>query len=563
MPLPNGGVTILPQFQGSYYDLQRQQAIAQALMQNSLQNQAPTQTVGSGGSQNYQVMPKYSIGAGLSQLGSALLAAKMGGQVGQGLNSLGAQQWGALVGSNNPTAGFGASAPAQGGSASPLPAASAGQPVNDGTAGASGVSDQLSQGQQQGTPGMLSPGGPMNPVGMPVQQAAMMYLNSPEEYWKTQAQAFKPSDIVSQIRAAGIDPNSALGRQLAQNALAKATAPDYMALRGGGYALNKTTGDLEQLPQVPEGYQAIKGADGQFHIVPVEGGVGALKTSAAANAIGKAYGDTTTGYVNGSPTFVNRGAIAEQTAGGGAPGPAPSAGSVTPGRFGGYQAPGSMPTPSLAPGVGAAADKVAGANADRYNQTVQFGVDSATRQNVLDNIIQLSQSGVQTGPGSDWQNNVKGLIANSPVLSKAFPNWQGQVGDYQELKKYLNQNGLRAWQAAGGTGTDTQMDAAMHANPNDTMFPQALQTMASWAKAGELAGTARANFYQQFKNNNGGVSNLDQADQTWRNNFDPKVFQLETYGPAQRASLLNSLTPQQAQQLMQKRAWFKQNGLLQ
>ncbi|MGF6781130.1 hypothetical protein [Paraburkholderia sp. GAS334] len=155
------------------------------------------------------------------------------------------------------------------------------------------------------------------------------------------------------------------------------------------------------------------------------------------------------------------------------------------------------------------------------------------------------------------------MIVNTPGLNKVFPNWQGSVGDYQELKKYLNQNGLRAWQAAGGTGTDSQMDAAMHANPNDTMFPQALQTMAAWAKAGELAGTARANFYQQFKQNNGGVSNLDQADQTWRNNFDPRVFQLQTYGPQQQQPLLNSLTPAQAKGLMTKRAWFKQNGLLQ
>lgn len=413
---------------------------------------------------------------------------------------------------------------------------------------------------------MLSPGGPMNPLGMPVQQAAMMYMASPDEYWKAQSQAFKPADIVSQIRAAGIDPSSPLGRQLAQTALAKANYIAPTSVRPGGALYDPTTGRMMTTPAAaPEGFQNVQDPQsGQWYAVPVQGGIGAVKSSAAANAIGKAYGSVTPAYNGTQPVFANAGALADQTAGGGtAVSPQAGAGAVNAGRFGGYRAPGSTLAPSLAPGVAGAADKVAGANADRYNQSVQFGVDSATRQNVLDNIMQLSQSGVQTGPGSDWQNNVKGLIANSPVLSKAFPSWQGSVSDYQELKKYLNQNGLRAWQAAGGTGTDTQMDAAMHANPNDTMFPQALQTMAAWAKAGELAGSARANFYQQFKNNNGGVSNLDQADQTWRNNFDPKVFQLETYSPQQRTALLNSLTPAQAKQLMQKRAWFKQNGLLQ
>lgn len=560
--MPSTGMAVLPQFQGSYYDLQRQQALAQALMQGALTPAQAPQAVSSG---QYTVAPRMSPIAPLANVAQALMASRMGNQVGQGLNNLGAQQWQALVG-GNPTSGFGASAPAQGGAASPLSSASADQPVADGTAGASGVSDQLGQGQQQGTPGMLSPGGPMNPLGMPVQQAAMMYMNSPDEYWKAQSQAFKPADIVSQIRAAGIDPSSPLGRQLAQTALAKANYIAPTSVRPGGALYDPTTGRMMTTPAAaPEGFQNVQDPQsGQWYAVPVQGGIGAVKSSAAANAIGKAYGSVTPAYNGTQPVFANAGALADQTAGGGtAVSPQAGAGAVNAGRFGGYQAPGSTLAPSLAPGVAGAADKVAGANADRYNQAVQFGVDSATRQNVLDNIIQLSQSGVQTGPGSDWQNNVKGLIANSPVLSKAFPSWKGSVSDYQELKKYLNQNGLRAWQAAGGTGTDTQMDAAMHANPNDTMFPQALQTMAAWAKAGELAGSARANFYQQFKNNNGGVSNLDQADQTWRNNFDPKIFQLETYSPGQRTALLNSLTPAQAKQLMQKRAWFKQNGLLQ
>lgn len=545
-----GGMAVLPQYQGDYYTLQRQQALAQALAQQATTPQQ-IQATGSG---PYTVMPKYNIGAGLSQLGEALLAAKLGNQVSQGYQQLGAGQAQAF--------GFGGgqpqqAAPQQGMGTTPNPF-SGGQGGSPDGSGASGAPATMVSPQSNVSP--------MNPLGLPPALAYSAYASDPAKYAEMQAAAYKPADVVSQIRAAGIDPNSPLGKQMAQTALANTLAPKYSNARGGGYMVNDTTGAIEQLPQVPEGYQAIKGADNQWHVVPVEGGVGALKTSAAAGSIGKAYGNVTTGYNGTQPVFVNQGALADQTAGGGQPGAAPQAGAVNPGRFGGYQAPGSGPVaPALAPGVAGAAEKVSGASADRYNQAVQFGVDSPTRQNVLDNVIDLSKSGVQSGPGADWQNKAIGLISNTPLLSQlpGMAKAQDNVAKFQELQKFLNQNGLRAWQAAGGSGTDAQLDAAMHANPNDKMFPQALQQVAAWAKAGELAGTARANFLQQFKNNNAGsVANLDQAEQTWRNNFDPKIFQLQTYSPDQQKTLLNSLTPTQAQQLMTKRAWFKQNGLL-
>jgi len=561
MAAAGGGMAVLPQYQGDYYTLQRQQALAQALAQSATTPQQ-IQATGSG---PYTVMPKYSVGGGLAQLGQALLAAKLGNEVSQGYQNLGANQWAAFGGGapaqQQPAQQPQPTGPDQAPSGAPNPFAGGQGGIPAGST-QSGTPMQAPPQQQSASPAQ---GGatPMNPLGLPPALAYMGYSADPGKYFETQAGAFKPADIVAQIRAAGIDPNSGLGRQIAQQALAKANYQAPTSIRGQVYA---DMNGVHSLPApAPEGYQNFQDTEGNWHTVPVQGGPQAVQGNAAAAARVKAQFNVMPGFRNGQPVYTTAADIANGANGGPAMGGAGAPpGPVNAGRFGGYQTPGSGPVaPSLAPGVETSANKVSGANADRYNQAVQFGVDSPTRQNVLDNVIQLSQSGVQTGPGSDWQNNVKGMIANTPGLNKVFPNWQGSVGDYQELKKYLNQNGLRAWQAAGGTGTDSQMDAAMHANPNDTMFPTALQTMAAWAKAGELAGTARANFYQQFKQNNGGVSNLDQADQTWRNNFDPKVFQLQTYGPQQQQALLNSLTPAQAKGLMQKRAWFKQNGLLQ
>ncbi|MBR8366917.1 hypothetical protein KDW55_26710 [Burkholderia sp. AU19243] len=567
----NNGPFVLPQYQGNLYDIQRQQMLAEALMRGAMTSQ---QTPAGAAVGPYQVQARTSPLAPLSQLGQAYLAAKLGNQVSQGLNGLGQAQMNWAMG-GSPM--FGAQSPQQ--------SALAEQPVGNGTAGAqpATVNDQSDgaagllggmigsptgalpqlQGQSTAQQGALAPGGSLNPAGWPIQMAAMRFFSDPGGYWKDQAAALAPTDQIKNNRWMGVSPE-----QASANYQNEATKNASLTGRWG-YATPDGRGGFAPtvVPTQIAGAQLTTPNGGKtWAYNPIPGGAEALQQESGAKAAGQAQFNVRPAFgPDGRPVWNTDFNIANGLSSPGQPGGGALGGArINAGRFGNYQAPNGGPTvPGLAPGVAGAAEKVAGANADRYNQAVQFGVDSPTRQNVLDNIIQLSQSGVQTGPGSDWQNNVKGVIANSPVLGKMFPNWQGSVGEYQELKKYLNQNGLRAWQAAGGTGTDSQMEAAMHANPNDTMFPQALQTMAAWAKAGELAGTARANFYQQFKQNNGGVANLDQADQTWRNNFDPKVFQLQTYSPQQRQQLLNSLSPQQAQQLMQRRAWFKQNGLLQ
>lgn len=282
---------VLPQYQGSLYDLQRQQALASALMQGAM---AQPQSPQAGASGNYQVAAHMSPLAPLSTIAQGLLARRTGQDVAQGMNALGMQQQQALLGTN----GMGAMSGAMGGGSSPLQQPPAGQPgAAAGTAGGydaavgnAGVPDQLSQ-AQQGTPGLLEPGGPMNPLGMPKQQAYMMLMQSPDKYWETQAGAYKPAEIVQQIRAAGIDPNSPLGHQLAQNALAKANYIAPTSLRPGGYAVY-ADGREEQLPQVPEGFTAVRGQNG-WQIVPVQGGTEAMGASAAAKAGGKAQYELT------------------------------------------------------------------------------------------------------------------------------------------------------------------------------------------------------------------------------------------------------------------------------
>jgi hypothetical protein len=473
-----------------------------------------------------------------------------------------------------------------------------------------------------------------------------------------------PTDFAKQLRQAGIDPNSPEGQQYMLGNVKKQNYIAPTSLRPGGY-VQDANGNINQLPHVPDGYQSIKGADGQWHIVPVEGGIQALQTSSAANTLGKTMGTLGQGVDgSGAPAYFlgvppgtigtqpqassglvpsmigaesggNQNAVSPKgaigttqlmpkTAAGLGVNPNDKLENVAGGVSylnqlrqkygddkialaaynwgpknvdiwmksgadwnklptetrnyvdtvmknagqGGQAAPlqtaqqqSSVIRPGNAPGFNASQETLATGNAKRYNDLLTLASDSPTRVNVYDNILNLSRQGVDTGPGQAWKNAVKGYVANAPVLSMVSKGWKDDVSGFQELNKFLYQNAQRNWQAAGGTGTDAQLDAYSQSNPNDKMFPQALQAMAQWGKAGELALQAKINAAQSWKDaNNGNVANLDQFERSWRNNFDPRVFQLNVMNPQEQKAYVGNLSPADAKALLAKRAAIRQMG---
>ncbi len=213
--------------------------------------------------------------------------------------------------------------------------------------------------------------------------------------------------------------------------------------------------------------------------------------------------------------------------------------------------------PGNAPGQNEFMQGRAAEAAKRDTALITLASESPTRVNVLDNIIGLSKSGVNTGPTAEWTNKVKGVMAGVPGLEA----WKDDVTGYQEMKKYLKQNGIRAWQAAGGSGTDSQLSAAMEANPNDKMFPKAVQMMANWAKAGEIAVQGKANAAQKAGIN----TPQEQArfESTWRQNMDPRIYQMRLMDPAEAATFVDKLKksdPAGYQSLLKKAQNLSQMG---
>lgn len=285
MPNAAAGMTILPQYQGDYYTLQNKQALAQALMQTALQPQQ-IQATGSG---PYTVMPKYSVGAGIAQLGQALLAAKMQQQTAQGYQALGQNQMEYLMGS--PSA-----APQQAAQQTPSDVGS-----SAGMGGAGATPDSLAQalsssvqngGAQpaaapQRTGGLLSPGSAMNPSGMDVGKAAFLYqAMGPAEYAKEFVAPYvKPTEATLTARQAGMTPGGIqqanAGALFHNNFVAPITGT-------GTFRDPHTMQPMAFNPDIPAGSTPLFDATGNVAAVrPIQGAQGVMQGNASATAAGE------------------------------------------------------------------------------------------------------------------------------------------------------------------------------------------------------------------------------------------------------------------------------------
>jgi len=121
---------------------------------------------------------------------------------------------------------------------SPQPAQGARQDSGEEASPTSGSAPIAAPGPPAGAPtSALAPSqNPMIPPGMDQGTAQMaMSLMGPQAYAeKFIAPRYQPAQIEAQLRAAGIDPNSQLGRQIAQQSLAKANYIAPTAVRPGG-----------------------------------------------------------------------------------------------------------------------------------------------------------------------------------------------------------------------------------------------------------------------------------------------------------------------------------------
>jgi hypothetical protein len=226
-------------------------------------------------------------------------------------------------------------------------------------------------------------------------------------------------------------------------------------------------------------------------------------------------------------------------------------------RFKASQGDGGGVLPAQMPGQVPYMDSKAKAAADRTTELVKTAQEAPQRIAVLDKIIGLSRAGVGTGPTSEFKNNIKGIAADVFGIK----TWKDDVTGYQEITKYMNQNAIRAWQAAGGSGTDSQLEAQTKANIRAGLYPEAVMALAQYAKAGELALSSKVKAAAGA--NLSTPQAQSQFEENWRAALDPRVYQIKVMAPAEAQAYVSDLkknNPQAYQSVLASTMRLKELG---
>lgn len=168
------------------------------------------------------------------------------------------------------------------------------------------------------------------------------------------------------------------------------------------------------------------------------------------------------------------------------------------------------PTNQEAAQLGASQQEVADIRKGSDNAGVIHGINSK--------ILQLSKD-TRTGPGTDtWQN----------ALGSVAALWGGNVSNYQELGKFLEQNAIRAMSSMGGSPSDARLAAAVAANGSTKFNPQALQEVTRFNDAV----TSAQEMYRAGMDKAVGMgaeeyNKLPAFKSAWAKNLDINIFRVQ------------------------------------
>lgn len=373
--------------------------------------------------------------------------------------------------------------------------------------------------------------GPLSLTGDP-QADLLRFSMDPQEYLKQVFAANAPTDFTKLLRQSNIDPNSPIGRMLMQGQVFKQNYIAPPTFRAGSYSQDPVTGQMSYHPQIPEGGEPVY--DGRGNVVGVkalDGSLQMLQASEAARAAGRNQFEPITGYdASGQPVFTNKTSAA------------------TGGNGGAIR-------PELSPGYKAASTVTGTNSAQAFQQISDMAADAPNRIYALRQMQGLVNDPRSVfGPGSPELLRAKGIFG-----TLTGDDGPPSVTNAAEFNKWAAQYSARAAQDLGLSGSDARMQIVVHASPNGEMTKDALRAVLpqfigfETARLGKAYGSVA---WQQAH----GPDTVQQYRTTWNRVFDPRLYAWAAEGPQAMAAHLNNLSRNDAIALRNKYLTLKQIG---
>lgn len=440
-----------------YLDLQRKQMLAQMLIQGTQQAaQTPPEW------NSMRVVPRRSPLANIATLASALMA----GKAVRGSQEAQQRYFQGLYGPPASSTAPGANA-APTPSLAPAPTDPAEQSVQpliarNGQSLSQAIGAGAPSAPQAEAPNPLIPGGMSRGTA-----SSLMSLMGPEKYAESLiAPQYKPTEMQQMLRAAGIDPDSALGRQVLQQALAKANYVAPVDIRPGGTALDPFT--RQPVFSAPQGgIQTQYGPQGPVQSV-VPGAAGAQAALAGATTGAQA---ANTPHYEPSPFLPGASNVSYPPTPPALRGPVPSPGAAAPSQT----ASARRATAAVAPRVAnTAADleqqKKGAESGQTYSDQLTKNAENATE--VRRSLSELRNLANTAGVGVT--NPAKLELGSYLIAAGMDPNKVGSmlgtdVGALTAATKQTGSLALDSIHSMTSRGTNFDLSTFMRYNPNLNM----------------------------------------------------------------------------------------------
>ena len=350
----------------------------------------------------------------------------------------------------------------------------------------------------------------------------LLSMMGPEKYGELLASQYKPSEIATQLRNAGIDPNGALGKQIQQQAIAKATNIAPVDVRPGGTLVDPIT--HQPIMSAPNsGIQTTWGPNGPSQsVVPgadtaaaqMTGAETGAKTANTPIAIPTAGGGSTFGYPGDKLGVAPPALRTPQSAaasppsaaapgGGGGPGVTPNPSPSSPSK---PQDPWvSIPKLKVSSALGAPDDFTKGvlqaAGAKHAELSTKYGEES----NLADQKLQYNAEAraalpnAEVGPMSEWLTHNRARLMELGVPDKLIPG-DGTVTPTLELNKNLKNAALQGAKATFGAKMTQNEVMLQHEelSPSTSMTRDAISSLMNQDDIKQQYAKQRAEDYGKY-----------------------------------------------------------------
>lgn len=162
------------------------------------------------------------------------------------------------------------------------------------------------------------------------------------------------------------------------------------------------------------------------------------------------------------------------------------------------------------------------------------------------------------GPKANLTGTINGLAAQFGVPVSGATTGRAAQDTFNKLAAQI---ALDQWGSLGGTGSNAQLDTAVHANPNETMSKMGIRNVAALLQGNEDAIDAQYSAWQKYKAVHG-VASYDKFQEGWNRFYDPRVFQAQHMTAAARKEMLGAMTPAERKTFAHDENIFQQLGAL-